>query len=302
MRADGPVVIALDGSTHSRRTLDWGVDEAVRRGAPVVLVRTYQDPAPAGRPWGDPAHDTGARDDAERYLAAEEHATRWRWPGVALSARLVHGPAVPSLRDASEEASLLVVGAGGRGDRRELGSVAAHLAAHARCPVAVVRPVTHVPAEDDDGFEGPPARPVVVGVDGSAESSRAASVAAAAAASRGVPLDVLHAAPDLGVDGDVPPPGGDPARRGLAQVVHALLAQQPDLTVRPAVVQDDPAHALVDAARLAQLLVVGARGTGAFPGMHLGAVASQVVRTAACTVLVVHGQADAGDPLVVSRA
>ena len=33
MSAAGPVVIALDGSAHSARTLVWGLAEAVLRGA-----------------------------------------------------------------------------------------------------------------------------------------------------------------------------------------------------------------------------------------------------------------------------
>lgn len=43
MRSDGPVVVALDGSPHGSHTLEWGVSEAVRRRADVLLVRAIDD-------------------------------------------------------------------------------------------------------------------------------------------------------------------------------------------------------------------------------------------------------------------
>ncbi|MBO0895180.1 universal stress protein [Arthrobacter sunyaminii] len=47
-----------------------------------------------------------------------------------------------------------------------------------------------------------------------------------------------------------------------------------------------PAAAIVDAAREADLIVVGARGYGGFEGLHLGAVSHQVVNHAHCPVLI----------------
>jgi nucleotide-binding universal stress UspA family protein len=53
---------------------------------------------------------------------------------------------------------------------------------------------------------------------------------------------------------------------------------------------DSPAAALLDAARHADLVVVGSRGHGGFPGLHLGSVSSQVVSHATCPVLVVRSR------------
>ncbi|MEW1805497.1 universal stress protein [Pseudarthrobacter sp. NPDC080039] len=48
-----------------------------------------------------------------------------------------------------------------------------------------------------------------------------------------------------------------------------------------------PATAILDAAKDADLIVVGSRGHGGFPGLHLGSVSTQVVNHAQCPVLVV---------------
>ncbi|WP_342451780.1 universal stress protein [Arthrobacter sp. H16F315] len=50
---------------------------------------------------------------------------------------------------------------------------------------------------------------------------------------------------------------------------------------------DSAASALLDAAKAADLVVVGARGHGGFPGLHLGSVATQIINHAPCPVLVV---------------
>lgn len=47
-----------------------------------------------------------------------------------------------------------------------------------------------------------------------------------------------------------------------------------------------PAAAIVEAAKEADLIVVGARGYGGFEGLHLGAVSHQVVNHARCPVLI----------------
>ncbi|MDQ0802182.1 universal stress protein [Arthrobacter sp. SLBN-112] len=48
-----------------------------------------------------------------------------------------------------------------------------------------------------------------------------------------------------------------------------------------------PASAILDAAKDADLIVVGSRGHGGFPGLHVGSVSTQVVNHAQCPVLVV---------------
>ena len=53
---------------------------------------------------------------------------------------------------------------------------------------------------------------------------------------------------------------------------------------------DSPAEAILAAASDADLVVVGSRGHGGFPGLHLGSVSTQVIHHAPCPVLVVRSE------------
>lgn len=52
------------------------------------------------------------------------------------------------------------------------------------------------------------------------------------------------------------------------------------------VVRDFPAMALLDAAKDADLLIVGSRGHGGFAGPLLGSISSQVAHHSPCPVLI----------------
>lgn len=283
MRTEGPVVIAVDGSMHSRQTVDWGLAEAERLGAPALLVRAFQEPYEYT--WGWVAAPGGAEVDAKEYLAQELERASAEHPHLDVAMEVLHGPTVPQLRARTEGARMLVTGAGERPSKK-IGPVAAHLAAHARCTVAVVRP---------EPAGGPGAR-VVVGVDGSAPSVAAARVAAREAELRGVPLLVVHARPTtrapFGAPMELPAlsdsDANDPAHRAAAQLTQRLCEEFAGIAIDLRLVDDEPASAVVHAARDAQLVVVGSRGLGAFTGMLLGSVSTQVARTAHCTTIVVH--------------
>ncbi|HWJ85193.1 MAG TPA: universal stress protein [Cellulomonas sp.] len=283
MRTYGPIVIALDGSLRSPQTLEWGLAAAERERAEVVLARAYRAPNDY-QTWGwyVEVGDRAFELDAKEYLAELLDRESARHPALDISTALLHGPAVPELRALSADARLLVIGAGGRAG--DLGRTAAHLAAHALCPVAVVRPVS----DTSDAS-------VVVGIDGSRASLDAADVAAREAALRASRLVLLHARPTIADPfGDVTatsPPGTTVDERtqlALDAVAGALRAEHPGVPVEPVIVDDDPAHALVHAARGAALVVVGSRGLGAFRGMLLGSVSNQVARHAPCPVIVLH--------------
>jgi nucleotide-binding universal stress UspA family protein len=133
---------------------------------------------------------------------------------------------------------------------------------------------------------------VVVGVDASQASVRAARFAAEEAARRSAPLRIVHAV--TWFDGMTsPPPGLDVmglvssgARslvEGMADSVAGLL---PADRVHTAVVEGDPVDVLRHVSSGAALVVLGERGAGGVEGLLLGSTASGVVAQAACPVVV----------------
>ncbi|WP_159066906.1 universal stress protein [Cellulomonas timonensis] len=295
MFSEGPVVIAIDGSPHSASTLQFGVEEALRLGAPVVLARAPYAPhrsyAWTFACW--PGAVAAYLPDAEaaEYLDQARAELRLLHPGLRVSTRLVRGPMLASLCALSHDARLLVVGARGRRGRPGTASISAHLVRYAHCPVAVV-PAAGAVAQDAW-------TPVVVGVDGTPSSVAAARTAASAAAGRGVPLLLAHARPSTG---PAPRPRrgaaprlsdpDDPAHDGAHKVAALIRAEQPGLEVRLALMEDLPARSLVELGRDAALLVVGSRGLGPVRGTVMGAVSRAVLRSAPCPVLVLRESMD----------
>jgi nucleotide-binding universal stress UspA family protein len=136
------VVVGFDGSEEARRALDWALQEAGIRNAPLRVVAAVQGIPPAEL-WGVPAPArvseeelAGARSRTESALTAASQSH----PGV--SAEVVAVPGHPSavLIQESQDAALVVVGATGVGGffRTLLGSVSTAVVERASCPVAIV--------------------------------------------------------------------------------------------------------------------------------------------------------------------
>lgn len=208
------------------------------------------------------------------------------------------GGASASLLAAADTARLVAVGSRGLGGFSGLlvGSVAAALASHARCPVVVVRG----PSEEEPP---PQTGPVVVGVDGSADSERALGFAFATAAEMGEPLVAVHAWTEVGVDGAWSLLAAPADHTKVTEVKRRLLAEQvtawrekfPAVAVTERVVRDRPVRGLLAvAAELhARLLVVGSRGQGPATGMMLGSTSWSLLHHAECPVAVVRRDVDA---------
>ncbi len=140
-------------------------------------------------------------------------------------------------------------------------------------------------------------RTVVVGVDGSQQSGRAAEVGAAMARAPGARLLLVTVVrPPEGWWGLVgSPPPADALAGALAEAQAEVLDQVVRNLDLEGVTYDtveeigDPAAALANicATEGADVLVVGRRGAGLIERLMMGSVADKVVRLAPCPVLVV---------------
>ncbi|MGW0822691.1 universal stress protein [Streptomyces sp. NPDC002845] len=135
--------------------------------------------------------------------------------------------------------------------------------------------------------------PVLAGIDGSEHGLAAADWAAREAALRGVPLRLVHGSPPLpgtAVSVAAVDTLHHVGERMLQRAVAELGHRYPDIEVRSEQTDDDPATALLAAARDAGLLVVGTRGTGGFDGLAVGSVALRVAAASACPAVLVPPQ------------
>jgi nucleotide-binding universal stress UspA family protein len=83
-----------------------------------------------------------------------------------------------------------------------------------------------------------------------------------------------------------------PAQRLAEEVVESTAKEHPDLHIDSKVSEGHAAPVLIEAARGANLLVVGSRGHGEFAGMLLGSVSQHCVSHAPCPVVVIRGDND----------
>jgi nucleotide-binding universal stress UspA family protein len=139
---------------------------------------------------------------------------------------------------------------------------------------------------------------IVVGVDGSDGARRALEWAVGEARLRGARLLAIHTwhiPPLVTGAGPFDPPSAldaDTLER-VETSAHELLerelaaADTSGVEVDKRVETRNPADALLDAARDADLLVVGTRGHGGFSGLLLGSVSQQVSHHAPCPVVIV---------------
>ena len=146
---------------------------------------------------------------------------------------------------------------------------------------------------------------IVVGVDGSQASKDALSWALAEARLRGDTVTAIYAwtppypAASLTYPTSAAIPGGfvtpvDEAtagamRKGAEEVLAQTVSEAgaDDATVEQRLVEGPAASALIEAAKDAELLVVGPRGHGGFTGLLLGSVSQQVANHAPCPVVIV---------------
>ena len=278
-----PIVVGVDGSVGSRAAVGWAIDEATRRGAPVELVHSWRPMYRATHnAAGDSEAEMVARDHGAWLLAAAAGSVTSSAPQLAVTTRLIKGRPSAGLLEAAAKAQLLVVGARGVGGYAglSLGSVSLHVVAHSPSSVVVVRSAREV-------------GPVIVGIDGSAESKNVLRAALEEANLRHSPLVVMsalfvHSRAEGVLDRERAFAAAQAnANYSLEELLGVISTEYGTVEVSQSLPIGYPAEVLANASMSAQLLIVGSHGGGGFSGMKLGSIAHAVVHNAHCTVMVI---------------
>ncbi|MGY1753602.1 universal stress protein [Blastococcus sp. SYSU D01042] len=156
VQIDGGIVVGHDGSKCAQEALVWAGRLAARADVDLHVVRGWSiTSAPQPAAWTPgyvpplPDWEQAVVDEMEAHVRAAGLA-----PEVRVTCHAVHRPAEQAMMQAAEGASLVVMGARGRGGFAGLllGSVSDKLVHHAPCPVTVVR--TGATGRDMDAVTG----------------------------------------------------------------------------------------------------------------------------------------------------
>jgi nucleotide-binding universal stress UspA family protein len=285
--AGAPVVVGTDGSDHAIAAVGLAATEADLRHRPLVIMHaipwpTINEPYDSDLATGLDRH---LRAEADRIVADATTTARRTAADVEIREAIRVDSSTGFLINASERASLLVVGGRGHGGIAGLllGSTANHVSAHAHCPVMIARgkstPLSHI----------------VLGVDGSPASAEAVAFAFEEASLRSAPLTAVHAwrHPKVRAPGDMLPLVYDvddiehEERRVLAEALAGWRERYPDVAVDEVLVRGGTRAKLLDASAGAQLLVVGARTGQRWTGVQIGSTSQAMASRAHCPVAIV---------------
>ncbi|MER6236120.1 universal stress protein [Streptomyces clavifer] len=281
---DLPVIAAVDGSSHSWDALDWAVQEAARRGLPLLIVHV--------RPLARGTDGKSGLRESEELLGQAERRASGSAPGLPTSTLAPLDFPSAALTSLSRDASMVVVGSRGLGGFRSLmiGSNSLATASMARCPVVVV----HSGRTDEDGADAVDAFPdVVAGVAADESSESVLDFAFEAAASRpGARLRLVHGwtmFSSILSGGPVfnREAAAEAAERTLAELTAGRLAKYPQVDVVREPVSGSASRTLVTASATAALTVIGRRRGGESLGLGLSPVAQTTVTHALGPVAVV---------------
>ncbi len=277
-----PLVVGATRSEASHTAVAWAADEAARRHRPLRLVhvqewpaRTTEEDQPGHPPklWEIHFRALGQSTlETARLVALNLH------PDLEVRTELAEGRPVRVLREAADEASLLVLGAHRTAEIEAIlafGGIGVSLVGHPPCAVALI--LTPAGTSKADG-------PVVVGVDGSAASEAAVARAFEEAALWSTELVAVQVRRSRRAD------VSSVVQESLLDLSEALAGWGktfPGVHVRHEVLGGHPAMTLSQHAVGARCLVVGSRGIGGFRGLVLGSTSRTLVHHAPCPLIVV---------------
>ena len=284
-----PLVAAADGSDESLQAIEWAAREAVLRSAPLRIVAAASRPPRLLDLLAQPDSDYVAgliREESDRALAAAAARAAEVAPGLQVDTVPLAGLPAQAVTESGSGASMLVLGAHGTGALGSiaLGSVSWYAAAHASCPVVIVRGET-VAVHREIGIG-------IGDLDASAEpltfafeeaSLRQAGLIAVHAWH--IPLAAISRAGSPSPVPDLAATAAEAARR-LAGLLDKWRKKYPDVPVSQYVVRDRPSWVLVGLSIRTDLLVIGRHASQ--PGLPgPGSVAHAVLNRAPGPVAVV---------------
>ena len=283
----GAVVVGVDGSHDSDHAVDWAAEHARNENRDLVLLHGVGAPS-STLGWMvsggiDPSEFLGELEAVgQAVLDAAAARVVQRDPAARLHCVVARLDPMGALLEASEHASVVVVGSRGHGPVATLliGSVGAAVASHSHCPAVVVRP--HHP--------GKVRRGVLVAVDGSAGSPAVLEFAFRQASEKGLPLTVLHAEWEA-YQSAHPMEPDDADYQGtaltLAEAMAGLGEKYPDVPVSKVLMRGTPKDAVLRYADTMNLVVLGHGHLDRVSRALFGSVALGVVERAGTVVAVV---------------
>ncbi len=283
--AVGSIVVGLDGSEHAVRALDWAAEQASLEGRTLTLLCAGVEVSAMYEGWIAQA----AMSSAELRIELEASSRRLiedatvrvaeKFPNVEVDSRIISIDPRNALIDASEFASLIVVGSRGRGPLRSslMGSVSAAIARSSKCPVVVCRPR---PENQRHG--------VVVGADGSEASLPVIEFAFRQASLRRLALTVTHCLWDTqGAIYGVMPRDPQEAELMLSESVAGLGEKYPDVVVTLELATGLVTETFADLSNEADLIVVGRHKYGLLSRIVYGSLSLAVLERSKTTVALV---------------
>jgi nucleotide-binding universal stress UspA family protein len=279
------IVVGYDGSAGSAQALAWAAREARARRRVLTVCHAWASgyAVPPGE-----ITDLGlARQRGEQVLAKGLQLAQDLMGSAEVRPLLAAKPAAGALCECAADAEMVVTGSRGLGSLAGLllGSVSSQVAEYASGRVVVVRGRRRVPGRSPG--------PIVLGTEGSGASEAAVEFAFEEAALRGTFLLAVCALADapatLG--------GGHRIRADFEHLITRWERKHPGVAVRRHVADGAARGALLEAAHEAQMLVVGARGSGGIAGMMLGSVSRALLEYAPCPVGVAHSASDGARPM-----
>jgi nucleotide-binding universal stress UspA family protein len=235
--------------------LAWAGERALRSASRLVILHASPPQSPLARRPGVPS--IGLVELVDPPLARAVSAARAKLGNRNVSLRILDGDPGAALAEATTDAGMLVIGAGGGG------STVRRVIRHARCPVVVARPGL---GDHDAPFAGQ----VVVGVDAGPATDAALGFAFEYADRRRLTVTAVHV-----TKAD---PSANVSRSGDLAAAMDLLRSRlepwkrryPQVPVRSTVLHGEIGSGLIRAGAGADLLVIGDPHRGAFGRARTG--------------------------------